>query len=293
MLCLGLLTAPGCGTFDADFFSGLIGAILDGLDGVGGNNNQNFNGNNNQNDNDSARVLFFVHGQPINGIAELNVTIETLELLDDRGEALAIADLDEPVRVNLINSVYSELFACFDDAPVGTYARARLLVRNPELVLENSDVIPSDDITLSIPGVIELLPGATAVTIEANANNVIEFDLANRDDALLVTDNGGGAVTVDSEIFYSVFDELADPALVGSGIVLDIDAEAGSSEVFFLVSFSNCNLTVFTDDMTDFFDAGGAPIGPGDIEPDDVIGFEGAYDPVNDVMTATVVQVLG
>lgn len=111
-------------------------------------------------------------------------------------------------------------------------------------------------------------------------------------DSILVTDNNDGTVTLDSEVFYNVFNDLADPVLLGRGVVLDIDAQSGSSDVFYLVAASNCNLTVFTDAGTEFLDPNGDPIDPLDIAVDDVIGFEGSYDSSNDVMTADVLQIL-
>lgn len=294
LLSIGcLFTLPGCGSVDGDFFENLLDALLNGLSNGNGNGNQNTNNNQNGNNNDdSAHVLFFVHGAVFDGIEELNVTVDTIQLLDDGGDPAAIADLDDPARVNLINPDYSELLACFDDVPTGDYARMRLLVRNPELVLDDASVITSNNIDLTINGVIELVPGTSGIVIEPGENNVIEFDLADRNDSILVTDNNDGTVTLDSEVFYNVFNDLADPVLLGRGVVLDIDAQSGSSDVFYLTAASNCNLTVFIDEGTEFLDPDGDPIDPLDIAVNDVIGFEGSYDPANDVMTADVFQIL-
>lgn len=55
----------------------------------------------------------------------------------------------------------------------------RLLVRNPELVLDDASVITSNNIDLTI-NAIELVPGTDGIVIEPGENNVIEFDLADR-----------------------------------------------------------------------------------------------------------------
>ncbi|MBX3397009.1 MAG: hypothetical protein KF841_16765 [Phycisphaerae bacterium] len=300
------LFAPACDTLDP----ALVDAIIRFLDSFG-NSNGNHNSNNNNNDNNAgiAGVVFTVHGRPIDGYREINLTVNSVELIGD-GEHGEI-ELMPPVRINLINPDFSEFLACISDAPVGSFNKLRLRVSEPEFVKSDDTVIGTEMIQLNANGKIDLNTQGDHFEILDDENQLIEFKLGPADNALKVTQTGNDKFILRTEVFVRASATISKPFISEPGEIIEIRDDSisnnnnnnddsdnnnedndnqsdGPADRRLIIHASNCELEVVILDDTEIVDSGDQPLTFEDLLEGDIVVIVGAYD-VDGVIIATKV----
>lgn len=285
------LFLPACDALDPD----LVDAIIRFLDSFG-NNNGNHNSNNNNNDNIAglAGVVFAVHGRPIDGYQEINLTVNSVEFIgdNDSGEI----ELVPPVRVNLINADFSEFLACIDDAPAGQFNKLRLRVSDPEFVQADDSVIGSELIQLNANGKIDLNTQGERFEIMDGGKQLVEFTLSSDDNALKVTETGNGKFILRTEVFMRPSAAASKPFLSEPGEILEIRDDSNSNnnngndneddnnnsddpvEPRLIIDASNCELEVVILDGTEIVDSDDQPLALEDLLEGDIVVVVGAYE---------------
>jgi hypothetical protein len=127
-----------------------------------------------------GRVVVVVTDSPSDEVCSLYLTVRGVEIIDDLGRAEEVYRSASGQRIDFLSlrgdggARRWEPIASRDGVAAGRYARVRLRLEDPEMVLATGEVVPRPDLRLADGGLVE---APLALTLRAGETRVLALDL--------------------------------------------------------------------------------------------------------------------